>query len=136
MGIKAFWMLAVMVMTALGCASDGGDGSGPNLAVSAEPLTSSQLDPNQPPLQIDPGGVVIGVGGTGGTRPPLELKPCTDTDRQNCQQCQDNCEAGICSTDQGDDRAGSCIGLFCPTRCDTCILSCSQVRSCVRCFGR
>jgi hypothetical protein len=105
-----------------------------DVATSAEALIR-QPSLDDPPLQFDPG--LIGTAGVGGgPRPPSELKPCTNADRDTCQQCQDDCQAGICSTNQGDDRAGGCVGSFCPTRCDVCVLSCSQVRSCVRCFGR
>jgi hypothetical protein len=48
---------------------------------------------------------------------------CTPEKQLACDACAAGCDP-LCSQPDGGGRAGGCIGLFCPSRCDACILSC------------
>lgn len=55
---------------------------------------------------------------------------CTPEKQYACDSCIAGCD-GICAQPGGGGRAGGCIGLFCPTRCDACRLGC--FKACGKC---
>lgn len=75
-------------------------------------------------------------GGYGPTESDLDLalkgkNKCTEEKQMACDACISNCD-GTCSEPGGGGRSGGCVGLFCPTKCDVCQLSCYT--SCGKCI--
>ncbi|HEX2732859.1 MAG TPA: hypothetical protein VHM70_14720 [Polyangiaceae bacterium] len=109
---------------------------GAEAPVAGEEFTESDVDTNQEPLSITPSvtslpTVEYAPSGTGlvlgddpsGDNALLGKNKCTYDKQLQCDQCISGCD-GICAQPDGGGRAGGCVGLFCPTRCDVCQLSC------------
>jgi hypothetical protein len=67
--------------------------------------------------------------------PSADISPdskyqCTPERQTACDTCIAGCST-LCAKNNGGGPAGGCIGLFCPTRCDACELSC--YKACGKC---
>lgn len=88
-------------------------------------LTVTSLDPvtvsSVQVVDLGPSAFEPGYGGEFDTG--KGKNKCTDERQLACDGCISGCD-GICAQPDGGGRTGSCVGLFCPTRCDVCQLSC------------
>ena len=60
----------------------------------------------------------------------LGKNKCTPARQYACDACVDACDY-LCDRPNGGGPTGTCIGLFCPTRCEACVLSC--YKTCGKC---
>lgn len=72
------------------------------------------------PIDLDPSTDPVDLG----------LNKCTPEKQDACDMCVDGCDY-LCSRNNGGGQAGGCLGLFCPTRCEVCVLSC--YKACGKC---
>ena len=95
---------------------------------SSAALTATPID-----LTLDPTPVELLPGWGFEDTPTSTLGPrkCTPEKQMNCDACVDHCDY-LCDRPNGGGSGGDCIGLFCPTRCDVCVLSC--YKTCGKCI--
>ncbi len=132
--MKRWFSMFALALSIVACApaSDDSPQESPNqseaVAESSAALTASPIDI----VTLDPAPVDLLPGWGSETTPDAfgKLK-CTSLKQKACDACVDSCDY-LCDRPNGGGQTGDCIGLFCPTRCDQCVLSCFQ--TCGKCI--
>lgn len=132
--MKSVVLAVLMGLGLVGCGSEAPMSSEDIAALDVEEseyesveqeLTVATLDPvtvaSVQVVDIGPVSLDPGYGGEFDTG--KGKNKCTDEKQMACDSCISACD-GLCALPGGGGRAGSCVGLFCPTRCDVCQLSC------------
>lgn len=100
-----------------------------SVAESSAALTATPVDITT--INPAPGTLIPGSGFESGDPSALGINKCTPEKQMYCDACVDGCDY-LCDRPNGGGRAGDCIGLFCPTRCDSCVLGC--YKTCGKCI--
>jgi hypothetical protein len=128
--------LAILFAVAVGgCSGAGPDADEASFdAGGAAATRASALSVAGAPVELPPGSVVQDPGTVVGspidTTDNLGKNKCTPEKQVACDACVAQCDP-LCDKKNGGGPAGGCIGLFCPTKCDACVLGCFT--SCGKC---
>jgi hypothetical protein len=111
--------------------SDETTQTGDKVEETSAALTASPISP----VTLDPASGVL-VPGSGfdtgdGSSDLMGKNKCTPDRQMTCDMCVDGCDY-LCDRPNGGGPNGGCIGLFCPTRCDACVLGC--YKACGKCI--
>lgn len=124
------WLLIVCVVLGGACAAQApGDEAADWDGVPAVESATQSLQLSQP-ISIEELPTATPLIPANGPDVELGKNKCTPERQDACNACADACT--VCDRNNGGGQAGGCVGLFCPTKCDVCVLSC--YKTCGKCL--